>query len=339
MQELLQEYSDARQTRLLVDRQHCVIRGVKILGLRSKNGRVYLPAALASATALYEGAKVNINHPKGHPSSPRDYQDRIGTLRGVAVREAEGLFGDLHLNPAHALTNQLLWDAEHAPENVGLSHNVQAQTARRGDNVVVETILKVQAVDLVADPATTRGLFESATADPGAGQSTNPPAGHAEASLGIAGAGHGPSPAPRAPVIPLSTLEGTDAPLIQLRAERDALAAEVARLQARIQRHERREMVRRALAEQGLPYPDGEDTTSRTLVSAAFVEALMAADSEPAVRELIRERAELVQAARGLAGDASGGLRAAGRPRSREQGDRSGAAIVRNAQDFVRAIT
>ncbi len=164
MQETLQEYADAGGTRLSVDRQQSVIRGVKILGLRSRNGRVYLPAALAGAVTLYEGAKVNINHPKGHPHSPRDYQDRIGTLRSIAVRGSEGLFGDLHLNPAHALAEQLLWDAEHAPDNVGLSHNVQAQTARRGDEVVVEAILKVQGVDLVADPATTRGLFESAAA-------------------------------------------------------------------------------------------------------------------------------------------------------------------------------
>ncbi|MGO9597438.1 MAG: hypothetical protein ACLP7Q_05395, partial [Isosphaeraceae bacterium] len=53
-------------------------------------------------------------------------------------------------------------DAEHAAENVGFSHNVEARTSRRGDRVVVEAILRVQSVDLVADPATTRGLFESA---------------------------------------------------------------------------------------------------------------------------------------------------------------------------------
>ena len=34
---------------------------------------------------------------------------------------------------------------------------------RRGDQVVVEAITRVVSVDLVADPATTRGLFEAAT--------------------------------------------------------------------------------------------------------------------------------------------------------------------------------
>jgi hypothetical protein len=162
MIETLQEYADARGAALRVDRAGAVIHGVKILGLESRNGRAYLPDALAAAAGLYEGVKVNVNHPKGGPLAPRDYQDRIGVIRNVAQRPAEGLFGDFHFNPKHALAEQLLWDAEHAAENVGFSHNVQARTARSGEKTVVEAILKVQSVDLVADPATTRSLFESA---------------------------------------------------------------------------------------------------------------------------------------------------------------------------------
>lgn len=162
MIETLQEYADARGAALRVDRAGAVIHGVKILGLQSRNGRAYLPDALAQAAGMYEGVKVNVNHPKGGPLAPRDYQDRIGVIRGVALRADEGLFGDFHFNPKHALAEQLLWDAEHAAENVGFSHNVQARTAKSGEKTVVEAILKVQSVDLVADPATTRSLFESA---------------------------------------------------------------------------------------------------------------------------------------------------------------------------------
>lgn len=165
MNELLQEFVDSRGASLRVDREAGVLRGVKLLGLQSRNGRRYLPEALSAAAALYEGAKVNVNHPRGGPLATRDYQDRIGVMRNVAVRSEEGLFGDLHFNPRHALAEQLLWDAEHAPENVGLSHNVQARTARQGEETVVEAIVRVQSVDLVADPATTQGLFES-TAGP-----------------------------------------------------------------------------------------------------------------------------------------------------------------------------
>ncbi len=173
MSECLQEFCDSRDVRMRVDRAAGVIRGVKILGLQSRNGRRYLPDALARAAALYEGAKVNVNHPKAGPLAPRDYQDRIGVIRGVQVQAGEGLFGDLHFNPKHVLAEQLMWDAEHAPENVGFSHNVQARTARRDDSVVVEEITRVQSVDLVADPATTRGLYE------GAEQAGSPPAASA----------------------------------------------------------------------------------------------------------------------------------------------------------------
>ena len=162
MKEMLQEFFDSRGVAMRVEPGGGVIRGVKILGLESRNGRTYLPETLAEAAPLYEQAKVNVNHPRGNPLGVRDYQDRIGVIRNVAVRPGEGLFADFHFNPKHALAEQLIWDAEHAPENVGFSHNVQARTVRRGDRVVVEAITAVQSVDLVADPATTRGLFESA---------------------------------------------------------------------------------------------------------------------------------------------------------------------------------
>ena len=161
MSDLLQEYCDSRGVPLRVDRAGGVIRGVKILGPTSRNGREYLPEALARAVGLYDGAKVNVNHPKGHPLSPRDYQERIGVIRNVQHRAGEGIFADFHFNPKHYLSEQLIWDAEHAPENVGFSHNVQARTARRGETTLVEEILRVHSVDLVADPATTHGLFES----------------------------------------------------------------------------------------------------------------------------------------------------------------------------------
>jgi hypothetical protein len=163
MTETLLEYCDSRGVPVRVDRAAGMIRGVKILGLHSRNGREYLVETLRKAAALYEGAKVNVNHPKGSPATPRDYQDRIGVVRGVEMRTGEGLFGDLHFNPKHALAEQLIWDAEHAPENVGFSHNVQARTAQKsgGTGLVVEEITRVESVDLVADPATTRGLYEA----------------------------------------------------------------------------------------------------------------------------------------------------------------------------------
>lgn len=166
--EAITEYVDSCRQNLRVDRTLGIVRGVKILGLTSSNGRVYSPAAIRKAARLYEGTKVNVNHPQGHASFPRDYRDRIGMIRSVTVREGDGLFGDLHFNPKHPLADQLAWDAMNAPGNVGLSHNVEARVTPRDHQVVVEEILKVQSVDLVADPATTQGLFENAAPSAGA---------------------------------------------------------------------------------------------------------------------------------------------------------------------------
>ena len=43
MNETLQEFVDSRGVPVRVDRQGGVIRGVKILGVESRNGRVRLP--------------------------------------------------------------------------------------------------------------------------------------------------------------------------------------------------------------------------------------------------------------------------------------------------------
>jgi len=164
MTEVLQEFVDSRGVTLRVDRAAGVLRGVKLIGLESLNGRRYRPEALSAAVALYEGAKVNVNHPKEGPLAPRDYRDRLGVIREVEFRAEEGLFGTLYFNPKHAVAEQLAWDAEHNPRNVGFSHNVLARLTRDGAQSLVEAITHVQSVDLVADPAATRGLFEEVDA-------------------------------------------------------------------------------------------------------------------------------------------------------------------------------
>lgn len=154
-------HSGALQPR--VDRHAGVIAGVKVLGLVSRNGRRYRKECIDGAVPLYEGAKVNVDHPRGDPAAPRAYRDRLGLLRHVRAAD-DGLYADLHFNPKHPLAEQLAWDAQHAPHNVGLSHNVQARTSRQGNDTIVEQIVYVHSVDLVAEPATTSGLFEGMAA-------------------------------------------------------------------------------------------------------------------------------------------------------------------------------
>ncbi len=151
------EYSDSRGTTVTVDRKSGLISGVKILGLESRNGRSYLPEAIRQAAGLYEGKRVNVDHSRSADS--RSYRDRMGRLQNVAARE-DGLYGDLFVNPQHVLAEQLFWDAENSPENVGLSHDVSGKVTRRAGKATVESIDAVRSVDLVAEPATTAGLFE-----------------------------------------------------------------------------------------------------------------------------------------------------------------------------------
>jgi hypothetical protein len=162
MSEQLLEFVSSAGQSLRVDREKGVIYGVKLLGKTSKNNRRYTEAAIASAIPLYEGAKVNVDHRKPGSTEPRSYADRMGQIRGARVHEGEA-YGDYHFNPKHALAEQLMWDAEHAPQNVGFSHDAVGKTSRQGGVVIVESIQHVNSVDLVADPATNKSLFESET--------------------------------------------------------------------------------------------------------------------------------------------------------------------------------
>lgn len=158
--ENLVEFVTSRGVPLKVDNNGGVIRGVKVLGTSSANGRSYPKTTLERALPLYAEARVNVNHPDGKPTQPRRYEERIGIIRDPVLRE-DGIYADLFYNPKHGLAAQLEWDAEHSPESVGLSHNVAASVSGPKGRMVVEDISKVLSVDLVADPATTRGLFES----------------------------------------------------------------------------------------------------------------------------------------------------------------------------------
>jgi hypothetical protein len=162
--ERLTEYVDNRGQTLRVDTEKCVIHGVKILGFESANNRSYKPAAVSKAKSLYEGARVNVNHTKGATLEPRGYQDRLGSIKGVTEGQG-GLYGNLHYNPKHVLAEQLVWDAQNAPENVGLSPVHTCQVVTTGGRKVVEGIEHVHSVDLVADPATNKTLFEHHSED------------------------------------------------------------------------------------------------------------------------------------------------------------------------------
>lgn len=150
--------------KLFVDREKGIIKGVKIIGFNSQNGRKYLPEALKDAVPMYEGIKVNIDHPEKGPTQQRSSHDRFGKFINVRFVESEGVYGDLLYLKNHPLAESVCEAAEREELNdvFGMSHNAQGEGMVDKKNIfVVSKITEVRHVDLVADPATTKSLTES----------------------------------------------------------------------------------------------------------------------------------------------------------------------------------
>lgn len=145
-----------------VDRVAGIIENVKIVGLSAPSKkRDYTPDALKNAIPLYEGLKVNVNHVDPNAKS-RKFEDRIGRLSGIYFKEGEGLFAKkFAFNPEHPLAKSLCWWAENDPAGVGFSQHAGGRGRVVRGRQIVEAVDAVSSVDLVADPATTAGLFES----------------------------------------------------------------------------------------------------------------------------------------------------------------------------------
>jgi hypothetical protein len=102
---------------------------------------------------------VNIDHiGKGQQ---RGLASRFGKYENVRYVEGEGLRGDLRFNPHHPMAGQVAWFAENMPDALGNSHHANGKGVMKNGRMLVEEIEDVKSVDLVADPATTKSLFES----------------------------------------------------------------------------------------------------------------------------------------------------------------------------------
>jgi len=124
-------------------------------------------------------------------------------------------------------------------------------------------------------------------------------------------------------------------------AIREAQSAEVARLRAEVDRLEaseallgKRLAIGRLLREFALPEPEVAEGWEKSVVSERFVESLLAAPDEAAMREMVEERAALVRGAR--QGRAEPHVES--KPRSRDQSRVCGPTEL-DVKRFVEAIT
>lgn len=149
-----------------VDRESNVIQNVALLGRHSRNagGRIYSDQAMDDAVRLYEGVHFYIDHPRESELRDRKGVRSVFDLAGKVMaprRAGDKVRGDLHLLniPNKDVVMAL---AEQMPEMVGNSHRARGKVRpTEGGAQLVESLQEVFAVELVTDPATVDGLFES----------------------------------------------------------------------------------------------------------------------------------------------------------------------------------
>ena len=189
-----------------------------------------------------------------------------------------------------------MWDAKNVPENVGFSHNVLARTKRSSKGILVAEINRVHSVDLVADPATTQGLFEHQ-------EKISEKKSEKETKNKMR------SKEPK--VFVEQGLNWQDLSLECLIEQRPDLVTEIQEKISNEQHQklkqelfESQELSKEALkkikvyellVEHGLPLPKDGDETTQQLTSQVFLEELFEAKDEKRLVELVKDRAMLMQ--------------------------------------------
>lgn len=294
-----------------------ILHGVKLLGLASKNGRTYTPEAVRGAVSRYEGIQANIDHPPDGDETRR-FRDRIGTYKQVRYVEDEGLFGDLHCNPAHPDVPTLMGWAQHDPTAVGLSHNATGRGRVINKKFVVEEITNVRHVDIVADPGSTKGLFESTDDEEDSEETETKGRDEVEFSeltLADIKSKRPDLVAAHAKQVTEEISEGEDQK--KLVAERDSLKKDIDELKVKDVVREHNAMVEKKLVESKIP---------KHAITDTFRGMLQAAKDEATVDILIEDRKK-------IAGVSD--------PKSREQNieESGGKGKATTGKEFAKAIS
>lgn len=138
-----------------------VVRGVLLCGTTSANRRRYKPSAFGPADRKrYEGRPIFIDH--GDSRKSRGFRDKLAWVENER-RDSQGRpIGDIGVNPKHDQAEPFLWLAEHKPDQCGMSHVAHCNTVTSSDGWEdVTEVVDVESVDVVVDPATTKGLYEN----------------------------------------------------------------------------------------------------------------------------------------------------------------------------------
>lgn len=171
-----------------VDESAGIVRGVKILGVESRNtprviGETYETvgeyldepycydlAALRESIPLFEGLKVLLNHPSFQytrggeryaPPQEREAEDTFGRIINVRVTP-DGMFADHQYLKSHPFSVRYVEIARRMPNVLAFSPSANGICRVVGDKPTIVKITDVRSVDLVGErPGTTSSLFES----------------------------------------------------------------------------------------------------------------------------------------------------------------------------------
>ena len=130
-----------------------VLSGVKVCGLKSRNNREYPIHVLQEAVSLYHNQPVYLDHDTSKAN--RKYIERVGYISNPQIK-ADGLYGDLNLNPHHSLAESIWFDFSNNTKKLGISHVIDGDMAGN----VITKIKDIKSVDIVNNPATVLSLRE-----------------------------------------------------------------------------------------------------------------------------------------------------------------------------------
>ena len=144
-----------------VDVEAGIIHGVKVLGQKSKNRRIYPASLLRERFGVYEGAQVYADHDYAQLKTgrARPLGQWGGVLRDVSC--PGDVRADLHVLKETMAGRIILEAAQRCSDRFGLSPMHLIDTRKEADGTeTVTAILECWSVDAVTRPATTRTLFE-----------------------------------------------------------------------------------------------------------------------------------------------------------------------------------
>ena len=140
-----------------IDEETGKIRGVKFLGLNSRNGRRYEGSGVRKAVDLYDGRNIYLGHPD-NPESERKFDDWLGVSEDPWWDN--GVWGNVQLRTKSPRYPEVIEAARNFSLSLGCSHVAEGGSRFEGGLEIIDEITAVHSIDLVMNPATTNGLFE-----------------------------------------------------------------------------------------------------------------------------------------------------------------------------------